>query len=135
MKTLILTLILTLLSANFSQTEAQTNQQFKLRVNNQKIIGGGKLKIKFLSVVEDSRCPEGVNCIQAGTAKIQISVSKGRGAAKTFEINTDLQPNIVSFEGYDIKFTDLVPRPKDNIRIDRNGYTATFVVSKSGNSK
>lgn len=135
MKKVFLTLIFTLVFGSLCQASAQTSQQLKLRVNNQKSVAGGKLTIKFLSVAEDSRCPEGVNCIHAGNAKIQIKVAKRGGSAKNFELNTNSDPNIVSFEGYKIKLENLVPTPKENIRINRNGYTATLIVSKSQNSK
>lgn len=135
MKKIFLTLILTVSFGGFWHATAQTAQQIKLRPGNQKTVTGGKVTIKFVSVAEDSRCPEGVNCIQAGNAKIQIKVSKRGGAAKTFELNTNLEPNNFSFEGYQIKLTNLEPVPKENIRINRNGYTATLSVVKSPNSK
>lgn len=135
MKTFIFTLILTLFLGSFSQTEAQTNQQFKLRVSNQKAVAAGKLTIKFVSVLEDSRCPKGVNCIHAGNAKIQIKVSKRGVSSKTFDLNTDLQPNSITFEGYEIKLVSLTPVPNGNARISDNAYTAGLTVSKSSNSK
>jgi hypothetical protein len=135
MKKIFVILILTLLFGSIWQASAQTNQQLKLRVNSQKAVEGGKLTIKFISIVEESRCPEGVNCIHAGNAKIQIKVTKRGGAAKTFELNTNFDPNGISFEGYEIKLANLEPVPKENIRINRNGYTATLIVSKSRNSK
>ena len=135
MKKIFLILVLTLLFGSFRYASAQTSQQIKLRVNNQKAVAGSKLTIKFVSIVEESRCPEGVNCIHAGNAKIQIKVTKRGGAAKTFELNTNFDPNGISFEGYEIKLTNLVPVPKENIRINRNGYTATLVIGKSRNSK
>ena len=135
MKKTFVILILTLLFGRLRQASAQTSQQIKLRVNNQKAVAGSKLTIKFISIMEESRCPEGVNCIHAGNAKIQIKVAKRAGSAKTFELNTNSAPDSISFEGYEIRLTNLDPVPKENIRINRNGYTATLVVSKSQNSK
>ncbi len=109
---------------------AHTNQQFKIQVNKQKIITKDKLKLTFVSVLEDSRCPEGTNCVWAGNAKVQIKISKAKGATKTFELNTTLQPQTIAFEGYEIKLVDLTPTPKVNIRIDKNGYIATLSVSR-----
>ncbi len=114
--------------------QAQTNQKFTVQINQQKTIAKNKLTIKFVSLVEDSRCPTDTNCIWAGNAKITIKVSNGKSAAKTFELNTNSKPQTVSFAGYEIKLTNLNPSPATNIRINRNGYVATFVVSKSGNS-
>ncbi|MDQ4120432.1 MAG: hypothetical protein M3209_03190 [Acidobacteriota bacterium] len=135
MKKVFLTLVLMFLFGSFSLVQAQTTQQINLRVNNQKTAAGGRLTIKFVSVMEDSRCPVGVNCIHAGNAKIQIKITKRGSAAKTFELNTNSEPNRVSFEGYEIKLANLDPVPKESARINRNGYTATLVIGKPQNSK
>lgn len=132
MKIVISTLILTLLFGSFNFINAQTKQQIKVLINRQKAIPGSKLTIKFASLVEESRCPIDTNCIDAGNAQIMIKVSKSNGAAQTFELNTNSAPQFVTFAGYKIKLIDLNPRPATNIRINRNGYTATFLVSKSG---
>ena len=131
MRTIFTTLILTLVFGVFVQTQAQTNQEFKLLINKQKIVTKDKLTIKFVSLVEDSRCPTDTNCIWAGNAKITIKINKGKSAAKTFELNTNLEPQVVTFAGYEIKLTNLTPQPASNIRINRNGYAATFIVSKT----
>jgi len=89
-----------------------------------------QIKNKFISVVEDSRCPTDTNCIWASNAKINIKISKGKSAAKTFELNTNLEPQIITFAGYEIKLTNLTPAPATNIRINRNGYAATLTVNK-----
>ncbi len=129
MKTIFLSLILTVAFGTFMQAEAKPKQQFKLLVNNQKVISGSQITVKFISLIEDSRCPEGTNCIQAGNARIKVVVSK-RGESKTFELNTNLGPKGDTFEGYAINLVNLTPTPKDNIRINRNGYTATFSISR-----
>ncbi len=135
MKKILLILILTIVTGSFLQTRAQTNQKITVQINQQKTVVKNKLTIKFVSLVEDSRCPKGANCIQAGTAKIQIEASGGRGAAKMFELNTGIKSSWVFYGGYEIKLTDVNPAPANNIRINRNGYTAVFAVSKQRNSK
>ena len=68
-----------------------------------------KITVKFVSVEEDSRCPEGTQCIWAGNARVKITLAKGKKAAKTFMLNSTTQPNTITFEGYDITFVDLEP--------------------------
>ncbi len=131
MRIVFITLIAIFVFGAFAQTHAQTNQEFKLLINKQKIVTKDKLTIKFVSLVEDSRCPTDTNCIWAGNAKINIKVTNKKGASKTLELNTGLEPQIISFAGYEIKLVNLTPAPATNIRINRNGYTATFLVSKT----
>ncbi len=135
MKKIFLALLLTMVFGIFLQTHAQTSEKLTVQINRQKTFSKSKLTIKFASLIEDSRCPIGTQCIQAGIAKIQIKVSGGRGAAKMFELNTDMQPQSVFYNGYQIKLIDVKPHPANNIRINRNGYTATFSVSKQRNTK
>ncbi len=130
MKNLILTLILTLAFGSLFPAEAKTGKQIKILVNREKAVPGSKLTIKFVSLVEDSRCPEGTNCVWAGNAKIKVTVRTRGGASKTFELNTNLGAKGETFEGYAINLVSLTPTPKENIRINRNGYTATFTVSR-----
>lgn len=131
MRKILLLLILTLGVGAFLQIQARQTQRVAVLINKQKTVVKNKLTIKFASLVEDSRCPTDVQCIQAGNAKIKIELSGGKNAAKTFEINTDDQPQIIVYGGYNVKLTDLTPQPASNIRINRNGYTATFVVTKA----
>jgi len=100
MRKIFLFLLSTLVFGTFLQ--AQTNQKITVQINRQKTFAKNKLTIKFVSLLEDSRCPTDAKCIQAGNAKIQIEARKG-GASKTFELNTDAKPQAVSFAGYTIK--------------------------------
>ena len=130
MKSLILTLILTLAFGSFLHAEAKTDQRIKVLVNRQKVVPGSKLTVKFISLIEDSRCPEGARCIQAGNARIKVMVSRRGGESKTFEMNTNLGPKGETYEGYAINLVSLTPTPKDNIRINPNGYMATFTITR-----
>jgi hypothetical protein len=111
--------------------QAQPTQKVTVQVNQQKTLAKSKITVKFVSLVEDSRCPTDAQCIQAGTAKIQVELKKVGTGTKTFEMNTSGKPKTVTFAGYTIQLIDVNPKPATNIRINRNGYTATFTVSKS----
>lgn len=133
MKTFFLTLILTLFTGGFAApttAQAQKSQTVKVRVNQQKTIAQNGLTVKFVSLVEDSRCPADTNCVWAGNARIQVKISDRRGRSETFEMNTNLGPKGDSFGGYAVNLTSLTPIPRSNIRINRNGYTATFAISR-----
>jgi hypothetical protein len=130
MRTIFTVLILTLVFSGLVSAKTQATSEAKILINKQKVVTKDKLTIRFVSLVEDSRCPTDTNCVWAGNAKIKIQVSKGKSAAKTFEISTNLDPQTVSFAGYNIKLVNLTPQPASNIRINRNGYTATFSVTK-----
>jgi len=129
MKSLFLALIFTLAFGSLIQTSAQTAQTVKVLVGKQKKAARSRITVKFVSLIEDSRCPDDAQCIQAGNATIKVLVSKG-GESRTLEMNTNLGAKGDTFEGYAIYLTSLTPTPKSNIRINRNAYTATFSVSR-----
>lgn len=135
MRKILLLLVLTFSFGALFHADARATQKVSILINKQKTVVRNKLTIKFASLVEDSRCPTDAQCIQAGSARIKIEVGDGKTGAKSFEINTDAAPQIVSYNGYEIKLTDLNPKPASNIRINRNGYTAIFTISKAGKSK
>ena len=131
MKTkLMLTLILTLAFGAGLAVEAQTGQRQKIQIHKQKRFSRSNLTVKFVSLVEDSRCPVGTNCIWAGNAKIKVEISNRGRNKQTFEMNTNLEPKGATYDGYQIELIDLTPVPKENIRINRNGYVATFAVNR-----
>lgn len=131
MKTkLILAFILTLICGTVLQAK-EGILNFKLQVNQQKVITKDKIKIKFISVLEDSRCPKGTNCIWAGNAKVQLKIKKQNGAWETVELNMNLEKREIKFDGYAIKILELTPTPKANVKINRNGYVGTFSITKN----
>ncbi len=50
------------------------------------------LKITFLAVSNDSRCPINAKCISAGNAEIVLRVEAGNQAAKNYRLNTNRKP-------------------------------------------
>ena len=130
MKLLFLALILTLALGASVQTNAQTAQAVRVMGGKQKTAPRSKVTIKFVSLIEDSRCAEGTNCVWAGNARIKVSIKKGSDPAETFEMNTNTGIDGVTYGQYAIYLKNLTPVPKANIRINRNAYTATFSVSR-----
>jgi len=132
MKILFLTLLLTLTFGGVTIIEAKTQKIVKIQINQQKKVTGTKFTVKFLEMVEDSRCPTGTNCVWAGNAKIKVQVTKNGKAPKILELNSN-GPETAAFEGHTFKLTALTPHPATNIRINRNGYVATIrITSKPG---
>lgn len=130
MRTILSTLILTLGFGIFLTADAKTGE-VKLRLTQEKTAPGTAIKIKFLSVIEDSRCPEGVNCIWAGVAKIKIQLRKAGKPAKEFELDTNQTDKSITFEGHEIKLAALTPHPKSGSSMKPAAYSATLAIAKS----
>lgn len=115
-------------SAFALDAQAQKEKEIKVLVGKQAKDTRSKITIKFLSLVEDSRCPTDVQCIQAGNARIKVLISKAGSEPVTVEMNTMLGQRGGTIESYAINLISLTPSPKSNVRLNRNAYTATFTV-------
>jgi hypothetical protein len=105
-------------------------QEFDLKINQEATIEGEGLAIAFESVVEDSRCPDGVDCIWSGNAKIRVRSSKGKQTPATIELNTDAGPKISSYLNYEIRLVGLKPRPKPSEAVRPDEYKAALIIAK-----
>ena len=107
-------------------------QEFKLRAGQQVTVKGTRLRIKFVKVENDSRCPTGVTCVWAGNAAVRLWVSTGRGG-NTLTLNTNKGPSLADeaqYRGYKLKLVGLSPYPRSGRKIVAGSYRATLLVSK-----
>lgn len=82
--------------------------------------------ITVLSVIEDSRCPTDVQCIQAGSVRVSAKVESGSGiATQTFTLN---QP--ITTESEVITLVSVLPEKKSTITIKPTDYKFTFRFDK-----
>jgi len=129
MKLLILTLIAVLGLTTI--TSAKDPVSVKIRLGQSKTADGGKVTIKFLSVVEDSRCPMNARCVWAGNAKIKVTVTVGRQRAETVELNSLTEPQVVTVHGYRLSLQDLNPQKGQPADWPKTPVKATISVEKA----
>ena len=111
--------------------DAALGQEFDIRVGQWVRIEGERLRVTFDRVAEDSRCPEGVQCVWAGNAKVVLKLSKGRRRVSTLSLNTGTDPKQAAYRGYEVKLVKLDPYPNQKRTIRRRDYVATVVVSRA----
>lgn len=109
---------------------AQTPENVTIRAGQQKSAANGGLKIKFLSVEEDSRCPKDTNCIWAGVARIKIELSRN-SKKSVFELNTNELNKPAVFQGYDVVIKRLDPYPSTQRTTRIAEYSLTLTISTS----
>lgn len=102
----------------------------QLRVGQQKSMANGKVRVKFISVMEDSRCPSDVNCIWAGNAKVKVQVIVRGGETKIFELNTNTNAKGGTADAYRVQLESLTPYPRSNRKIRRNDYRLVISITK-----
>jgi hypothetical protein len=125
MKALLLTLAVLL---NFTFASAQSDEQITIKTGQQRVTKTGRITIKFLELVEDSRCPADVNCVWAGIAKIKIQLNKN-GKTAVVELNTQNEKSTV-FQGHTVTLKDLQPRQSTTSKYSPSAYSATLTITK-----
>jgi len=130
MKIAIFAMALTLLLGMVDSADAQTPQEFTLRPGQQKSLFGGKLKVKFVEVTDDSRCPTGVDCIWAGNAVVKVIITGYRAGSKTVQLNSNAGQKGDQLEGYAINLEGVTPYPKAGKPIGKTSYRASFSVRR-----
>ncbi|MBE7515439.1 MAG: hypothetical protein HS105_02345 [Chloracidobacterium sp.] len=106
---------------------AQKTETLTVKNGCQKKAKTSKLKIKLVEVMEDSRCPDGANCIWEGNAKVKVKIV-GAKETKTFEFNTNLGARGDTIDGWAVTMVSLSPVPKSGETIDPKNYTAKFEI-------
>lgn len=87
------------------------NQQIEIPLGQTRLLDEERLAVTFARVLEDSRCPDGTQCVTAGNAVVGLILHERGEATRMVELNTHSQPRTVSHEGYVITVVDLRPRP------------------------
>jgi len=105
-------------------------EEFALKINKKAVIEGEGLTVVFESVLEDGRCPKGVDCIWAGNARIRIRSSKQGQTPAIIELNTYDGPKSSSYLEYEVRLVELKPRPKASEAVRPHEYIATLMIKK-----
>lgn len=97
----------------------------RLGVGEGLAISGGHT-LTFIGVVEDSRCPEDVECVRAGTASVQVEAD-GETVVLTLPGPEAGETSTVHWAGVDFEASALTPYPGSEA--DRRGAPVVLVLA------
>ena len=113
------------------QRDARVKDAVSVRQGKEVKVQGEDLKIGFVSVAEDSRCPEGATCVWAGNARVHLVARNSKDECAEFDLNTNSAPLEYEFGKYRIRLAHLAPHPSIHDGLPKPGeYTATLAVTK-----
>lgn len=105
------------------------NQQFALAPGEEALIQDTSLRIQFLRVSGDSRCPADAVCIQGGDALVHIRAADGRSSE--YELHTgDESRAAITHGGFRIELINLQPYPFSSRTIQPDEYRAMLRASR-----
>jgi hypothetical protein len=113
---------------------ARVGREFKVGAGRAVTFDAGRLRLKFLRVASDSRCPRGVDCVWAGNAEVLIEVgSKGGRGKMILRLNTNASQERAAedkYLGYTVRLLELTPYPREGRKTKPGEYIATLLVVK-----
>ena len=129
MKKLLFLFIALTAVVSFSQNEESSTPKITIKIALGETITIESYQIKFVKVLEDSRCPKNVTCIWAGRAKILVEVWENNEDSVLKELilgqvnqgeSKDL--TLVASEDKIIKGYTLKPYPSKGVPFDKKKY-------------
>jgi hypothetical protein len=113
---------------------ARVGREFTIKVGRTVTLKGETLRLRFVKVAADSRCPTGVECVWAGNAEVLIEVSAGGARSrKTLSLNTNAgqgRAGEAAYRRYTVKLVGLSPYPSSTRKIRQGQYVATLLVTR-----
>jgi hypothetical protein len=102
------------------------NERFTLAPGELATVDGTSLRVQFVRVASDSRCPADVVCIQMGDAAVELLVNGAPYDLHTF----DERRSSVTVGGVQIELVELQPYPVSSRQIQPGEYRATLRASR-----
>ena len=135
MRVLVVILCLFAVTGCDEQTPAgpsvSVNERFTLAPSEVATVRDVDLRVQFMDVTGDSRCPADALCIQGGDAIVHIRVVDDGGAASSYELHTgDSSRATVTHKQVRIGLVELQPYPFSSRTIAPGDYRATLMVSR-----
>jgi hypothetical protein len=115
-----------LLTACSSAAGPRLGDQFTLRVGQSASIAELGLWLRFIQVVDDSRCPASVTCVWGGDGAVLIEVAPLNGDSKESVLHTHVDPRSLPLGRAELRVVKLDPYPATPGSIPMNDYVLTL---------
>ncbi len=130
-------LLILLLSATLLACRPYVSQEsFQSKLDTEVTLGPGEravfaeeqLEVRFVGILEDSRCPINLTCVWAGEVRIRLTVQKGTGEPEPRDIRMGESETI---DAYRLSVLDVAPQPLTNEKIPLNKYRVTLKLERA----
>lgn len=114
--------------AEGSQAQAvDAGTEFTLAQGATASVKAADVKLRFVSVIEDSRCPRDTTCVWAGEVRVQLEIQEPSRAESPVEVLLG-SSSIVG--AYRVTLVRVEPEPVSTSRISPQDYRVTLVIEK-----
>lgn len=104
-------------------------ESIELRPGQEKLFRGAGVRVRLVAVEEDSRCPQGVQCIWAGNVRVALLVKGPGRASRRVALNTASEPREIKLNGRTVTISKVGPSRVANRDIKSRTYRITLTLS------
>jgi len=104
-------------------------ETFDLKPGQEKLVRSAGVRIKLVEVAEDSRCPQGVNCIWAGNVRVVLRINGPRKSTRLDKLNTATEPTALALKGRSLSISKVTPPKIIDQKIKPEDYVVTLTLS------
>ncbi len=117
-----------------AQTDSPVlGQSFVLKAGESAVLRDTKVRVRFESVLEDSRCPEGEQCVWAGNARVLLQIAPDGGTETPVELNTNKGAREATVQNLHVTLAKVEPYPSSRQAIAPGDYRATISLNRVEN--
>lgn len=113
-------------SATVAEVSATNLDNVTLKVGES--VEFGKNTLTFMELSGDSRCPKGLECVQAGKAEVVLLLASG-DEAKTLTLNT-ARKKARHMLGHSIEVLSVSPYPKEGYFTEKENFKLNLKITK-----
>ncbi len=110
------------------------DETFTLKFGEEATCSCGNLEVQFSDVIEDSRCPQNVECVWEGQVSVQISIlDENNSELQTLELTKhldDIAPATDTLGNYIYFLKEVLPYPLEPMNIEENDYEIELIVTE-----
>ena len=112
-----------------STTNNQNANEISLNFNQVVALENTSLNVKFVDVVQDSRCPTSVTCVQAGDVSLSFNIFEDKFNLGNVNLTIGAE-NAKIISKYRIELLSVSPYPRTPGKINNSEYKANLKISE-----
>ena len=112
-----------------ANVQAVAGDTVTLRIGDTAVLGD-VVRLTFLAVEGDSRCPLNVQCVWEGDAELRLRAQQAPGDSSDLVLHTTVQPRATTVGEFRIEVVGLEPQPVQGEPIEPQHYSVRLAISR-----
>jgi hypothetical protein len=117
-------------SAAAQADQPSLGQSFVLKAGDSVTLSDAKVRVRFESVLADSRCPVGKQCVRAGNVRVLLQVAVDGGKDAAVEVDTEKGNGKATTGDFQVTLEKVEPPPTMPRSIAPGDYRITISLQR-----